>query len=1042
MIPQRVKLSGFLSYKDEQEVLFEGAQLWMLTGANGSGKSSIFDAVTFALFGCHRGGSQNYGELINRKSSTLAVEFDFLLDDKLHRIKRTARQLKTSVKSTIQVLRREAEGEWQALPGTDQKTKFDGWIKDKIGLDYDTFTSSVLLLQGKAEKLLDTTPSGRAGVLARIVDLERYQKLHTVADDKRRELKALYEAVESQISVLKNVTDEEYEATGARIDQVEQSRTQSQERIDDLQALELQSLRWADAQDKLGDARDKLKNAESLLGHAVAIEKDRARLRELHDVFPAVSIIVTEKGRIAESNRKTEQLTKARANAADSRRQTEHAFQQSRQKLAAHKKTLSEDETEQAKLNAELRELSAVLEKVKQAEEAEAEVKRLDTEIKRFPANLDATIRTLEEEQQRLAVVAQAVPLLDRLCKERTELVQATHREAAARKDADRLSSEGRQAKEAFEKLQAELASVSAAREAAASAMAESRGLAQLAGQFADEFKKLTGEKTCTACGQELTAEHFQAEKKKRDLDARVTERMLADHTKQATEARDKEDSLAKQEVAARGKLEKLREQFKDKSSEAKQAGAEIGKLASSCQQSYFALPVGFKEKVGPSTPSDWTAIAYPERHELTALRAEAAGIEDVRRKQREATETANSVRTVRAKFESARERFDKVKLGLPPGDSAKLRQQFTSKQTEDTTLINSIKGTKKEIVQTELEIDRQSRALGEVDRDLVEMDGKLNLEESTRKQSQESIDRAKRTLPPAWQGPLEQAGFAERGQWQDEFDALTAKGTEAKFTQLQAARGGLDSLRAEIVVLQEESDAFPEEARRSPDAVKAELAAAREELDARNTELLDAQRERSILDEYRRQRGELGEKFKTLDAEHNRYKRLAELLGRDRLQRHLVRKAERQIVDCANGVLDRLSDGVLFLKVVGSDEGSSAEKALELECSNRATGGAAINVAFLSGSQRFRVAVSLALGIGQYASKQFRPIESVIIDEGFGCLDRAGRQVMIQELQNLRGHLKSILLVSHQEEFADAFPDGYRFELVEGATRVKRIRK
>jgi DNA repair exonuclease SbcCD ATPase subunit len=65
-----------------------------------------------------------------------------------------------------------------------------------------------------------------------------------------------------------------------------------------------------------------------------------------------------------------------------------------------------------------------------------------------------------------------------------------------------------------------------------------------------------------------------------------------------------------------------------------------------------------------------------------------------------------------------------------------------------------------------------------------------------------------------------------------------------------------------------------------------------------------------------------------------------------------------------------------------------------------------------------------------------------VIIDEGFGCLDRAGRQVMIQELQNLRGHLKSILLGSHQEEFADAFPDGYRFELIDGETRVSRIRK
>jgi DNA repair exonuclease SbcCD ATPase subunit len=87
-------------------------------------------------------------------------------------------------------------------------------------------------------------------------------------------------------------------------------------------------------------------------------------------------------------------------------------------------------------------------------------------------------------------------------------------------------------------------------------------------------------------------------------------------------------------------------------------------------------------------------------------------------------------------------------------------------------------------------------------------------------------------------------------------------------------------------------------------------------------------------------------------------------------------------------------------------------------------------------------VAVSLALGIGQYASRQHRPIEAVIIDEGFGCLDRQGRQGMIQELQNLRGQMRCILLVSHQEEFAEAFADGYRFELQDGTTKVTRFQR
>src|SRR5205807_8838643 len=108
----------------------------------------------------------------------------------------------------------------------------------------------------------------------------------------------------------------------------------------------------------------------------------------------------------------------------------------------------------------------------------------------------------------------------------------------------------------------------------------------------------------------------------------------------------------------------------------------------------------------------------------------------------------------------------------------------------------------------------------------------------------------------------------------------------------------------------------------------------------------------------------------------------------------------------------------------------------------NKTAGPEPIGVAFLSGSQRFRVAVSLALGIGRYASRQHRPIKSVIIDEGFGCLDRQGRQVMIQELQNLRSELDCILLVSHQEEFTDAFADGYRFQIDNGTTVATRFQR
>src|SRR5687768_15181969 len=109
MIPRRVKLSGFLCYKDEQEIAFDGSALWMLAGLNGSGKSTIFDAVTYALFGHHRGGASNAGELINKECKALAVEFEFLADGQPFQIRRTLRRdAKGNPKGTQGVLRLDA----------------------------------------------------------------------------------------------------------------------------------------------------------------------------------------------------------------------------------------------------------------------------------------------------------------------------------------------------------------------------------------------------------------------------------------------------------------------------------------------------------------------------------------------------------------------------------------------------------------------------------------------------------------------------------------------------------------------------------------------------------------------------------------------------------------------------------------------------------------------------------------------------------------------------------------------------------------------
>src|SRR5262245_8089918 len=246
MIPRRVYLRGFLCYREEQEIDFSGETLWMLAGLNGSGKSAIFDAVTYALFGHHRGGASGAVELVNKDSDGFAVEFDFLLDRDVYRVKRTLRKGSKGTSATQQVLRFRCSdegsksGKWDPVPDTGRRSEFDAWVREHIGLNYETFTASVLLLQGKAERLLDSSPRGRFDVLAGIVDLERYVRLYERADERRKVLKSQVEGLQSHIDATPDVDAEELAAVERRTARATAERDEARGALDRWREIELQ----------------------------------------------------------------------------------------------------------------------------------------------------------------------------------------------------------------------------------------------------------------------------------------------------------------------------------------------------------------------------------------------------------------------------------------------------------------------------------------------------------------------------------------------------------------------------------------------------------------------------------------------------------------------------------------------------------------------------------------------------------------------------------------------------------------------------------
>ena len=160
-------------------------------------------------------------------------------------------------------------------------------------------------------------------------------------------------------------------------------------------------------------------------------------------------------------------------------------------------------------------------------------------------------------------------------------------------------------------------------------------------------------------------------------------------------------------------------------------------------------------------------------------------------------------------------------------------------------------------------------------------------------------------------------------------------------------------------------------------------------------------------------------------------YRTLQKKLDRNGLQSWLRVAAEQSIVANADHTLQRLSNGMLTMKLADNGKGES----LDLRVTDHEKGARDLRTQALSGSQKFRVSVALALGIGQYACGQSQGgIKSVIIDEGFGSLDKEGRDQMITELQNLGKVLERIIVVSHQEEFQTAFANRWHI-FVEGDT-------
>ncbi len=189
MRPVSLIAEGFTAFRDSVTVDFTGADFFALVGPTGSGKSSVLDAICFALYGIvpRYDDDRLVAPSITQGSNEARVSLTFELGGSEYVATRVVRRTKTGGATTKEA-RLECDGE--VLAG-DAKG-MNGAVAELIGLPFNHFTRCVILPQGEFAKFLHDKPSDRQDLLVKLLDLTIYERMRrraaALADEKQNEV--------------------------------------------------------------------------------------------------------------------------------------------------------------------------------------------------------------------------------------------------------------------------------------------------------------------------------------------------------------------------------------------------------------------------------------------------------------------------------------------------------------------------------------------------------------------------------------------------------------------------------------------------------------------------------------------------------------------------------------------------------------------------------------------------------------------------------------------------------------------------------------
>jgi DNA repair protein SbcC/Rad50 len=1036
MLLHRIRLKGFLGHRgllngdsgDEWvEVDFRSSSLWLIHGVNGSGKSSLWDALSFAIFKEPRGGGNEFRHLINDRCDKAEVEIEFELQGQLLRVRgqigkknsRGRQKDKADVQgsNTKRIVQRYEDTHWVTV--VDGESKVKEWIKQNFPVSSDTFHSAVVLQQGRADRFLIAEPKERRDILTQLLQLGFYQKLDEVAVSSCYKARVRYEEKKQEFSRSPFPTDEQLAEQQNLIRRLERETDELEAK---LKAKEEELRHAQDAQRLKSEIEDRQKRRQADSELFVKAEQIRAQVRRLRQLRDGVRLLDHLWNARRELVREDEEWRKHQE-------QTDCLTVQ----LRGAEQSVENHRRAEAKATEQLIETGKQLEQRKQEQGETMQRLRYLNQIE----DIEHRIR-LEELK-----LAEHLPLL-----QRRAVIQRDYERHQELCDTIALLKKLGQAEAGLRVAQATMAQAESAvriieKELQAEAAEEGR-LRKLAEESSDIIEKLRGDiadydmrigllddrlkrrndigdaDECPTCGSRLDAPdvrerlrheqtHWQEERtrletEKQFLGVKLTEaeaedRLLLRAIERQTESakrlslrleRARSDYDHAQNDVARCELE-LKKSKEETGDLAGQLGL-LSQLEEECVE--LSGAPAEKERLSRALQVESNVNAVVE-----TLRGQLGQLPEYEPGQRQ--QIRADAEDVTGKFESgekayneAQDRLDQSRLSLRQAENLanELNGKLQAMRTQDDASISRLANAKQKVI------------------------------------------RAEEELPGQWAGHPACENEVELQSLQEELRILGQ--VESQESLLDEAMGRKLLLEGEIKALNEQLDIVPSNNRRPV----IEVAAERDALTATNEQATSqVNGARELLRELTAQKQEAEDKLRQLDEaerDFTRYDKLAKALGRSGLLAVVVQRALERIKINANQILGRLSAGRWQVDLRAVSETELEILALDLDTQRQRY------FENLSGGERFRVAISIAIAIGQSALGG-RAVDTLVIDEGFGALDNNNRSLMIQELHRLSAETLQrgrIIVVSHQDDVCESFPNRYRLERnLEGYVKVER---